>query len=81
MQPNDAYLINNVDESLCFFASKASRESDAEWGVYEVADDRDELGRGCIEIWCRRGAPVGERCEEGSYGRLQERVVARPGHF
>ena len=48
MQSNDAYLIDNIDESLSFFASKVSRESDTEWGVYEGPNDRDELGCGGI---------------------------------
>ena len=48
MQSNNAYLINNVDETLSFFASKASRESDTGRGVYEGSDYRNEFSRGGI---------------------------------
>ena len=42
---NNTYLINDVDEFLSFFSSKASGGSDTGWGVYEGSDDRFELGR------------------------------------
>ena len=45
-QLNTAHLINSVDEFLGFFASKASRDSDTGWGVYEGSDDRDGVSGG-----------------------------------
>ena len=53
MPLSNTYLVDNVDEFLGCFSSKASGDSETGWGVHEGSDDRNELGR---ERICYEGA-------------------------
>ena len=56
LQLNNTCLINNVNEFLGFFVSKASGDSDTGWRMHEGSDGRDGLSRGGI---CHLDAIVG----------------------